>query len=275
MAKINAAKVKAGNVELVCASHGAGPALVLIPGFGTGAWLWFKQVDALAAHFRVVVFDPRGVSGSDCPDEAFTTRTLADDIACLLSSLGIARAHILGASFGGFVAQEFALAYPELTSRLVLACTSFGGPKHVAPSFEVLEAMASTEDLNTDGRVRRNLLLSFSQKYLTEHADDVEEIIRLRAANPIPHSAYLRQLRAAIAFNVESRVHEINMPTLVISGDRDVIVPVENSRNLAAGVRGSKLRIIEGGSHQFFIENADEFNLAVIEFLELAPAQSA
>src|SRR5215218_2852398 len=106
-------KVQVGNVGLYYEEHGAGEPLVLIPGFGTGLWIWYRQIPSLAEHFRVIAFDPRGVARSDKPDEAMTMRGYADDAAALLGALGVERAHVLGASFGGFVAQEFALAYPE------------------------------------------------------------------------------------------------------------------------------------------------------------------
>src|SRR5947209_4314253 len=100
-------EIQTNNVRLYYEEHGAGAPLVLIPGFGTGLWIWFKQVPAFAARFRTIVFDPRGVARSEQRDEPVTIRLIADDVAALLDELDIARAHILGASFGGFVAQEF------------------------------------------------------------------------------------------------------------------------------------------------------------------------
>jgi pimeloyl-ACP methyl ester carboxylesterase len=180
----------------------------------------------------------------------------------------VERAHVLGASFGGFVAQEFALAHPARTRSLVLCCTSYGGPGHRPPSPETLAAIASTKGLNTEERVRENLLLAFSPRFVGEHPDEVEQVIDLRAENVVPEHAYLRQLQAAVAFDAAARVGGINVPTLVITGDADAIVPHENSLNLAAAVPGATLHVIEGGSHAFFIERAEEFNRAVVEFIE-------
>ena len=92
--------------------------------------------------------------------------------------------------------------------------------------------------------------------------------MRLRTANHVPEHAYLSQLQAAIAFNAEDRVGEIKARTLVISGDADVIVPVQNSYNLATKIPSAKLAILKGGSHTFFIEKANEFNQVVTEFLK-------
>lgn len=256
-----------GNVDIHYEVYGNGETLVLIPGFAAGAWIWFKHVASLASKFKVVTFDPRGIGQSSFESEPLTMRLLADDTAALLHGLGIEEAHILGVSFGGFVAQEFALAYPESTRTLSLCCTSYGGPKHVSPSIETLTAVLSTDGFNTEERVRRNLLPAFSPDFVCHHPEEIEEVIKLRMANPVVEEAYRSQLKAGIGFDAESRVNGIKAPTLVLSGDADRIVPVQNSRNLAQQIPGARLRLIEGGSHLFFIEQPDEFNRILAEFL--------
>jgi pimeloyl-ACP methyl ester carboxylesterase len=201
--------------------EGEGEPLVLIPGFASGRSIWSRQTPALSQNFRVITFDPRGVDASDKPDGPQSIGLLADDLAHLLLALHIHRAHVVGVSFGGFVAQEFALKYPAMTRKLVLCCTSFGGPNHVMPDMDLVSA----RELN------------------------------------------LSQFEAAMNFNAESRVEGIRSETLVVSGDQDVIVPVQNSRNLAAKIPGAKLCIIEGGSHTFFVERAHEFNQLINDFI--------
>jgi pimeloyl-ACP methyl ester carboxylesterase len=261
------------NTQLYYELHGEGEPLILIPGFGTGLWIWFKQVTSLAQHYRVIIFDPRGIARSQGGDNFTSMASLAEDVKELLGALGIERAHIVGASFGGFIAQEFALAYPEMTNALVLCCTSFGGAGHIPPSAETLAALASTKGLNTAARVRENLLLAFSPEYIKAEPKEIEHVIELREANFVPEHVYLHQLQAAMSFDASARVKEINAPTLVITGDADIIVPEENSRNLAASIPRAELRVISGGSHTFFIEKADEFNRAVIEFISKAEAR--
>ena len=255
------------NVDIHYDVYGDGAPLVLIPGFAAGAWIWSKHVEPLATKFKVVTFDPRGIGQSSYDSEPLTMRVLADDTAALLNRLGIEQGHILGVSFGGFVAQEFALAYPDATRTLSLCCTSFGGPNHVSPSMEVLTAVLSTNGYNTDERIRRNLLPAFSPDFVRKHPKEVEEVIKLRLANPVAEEAYRAQLKAGIGFDAESRVAGIKAPTLVLSGDADAIVPVQNSRNLAQQIPGARLRLVEGGSHLFFIEQPDEFNRNLVEFL--------
>ena len=256
-----------GNVDIHYEVYGNGDPLVLIPGFAAGAWIWFKQVASLATKFKVVTFDPRGIGQSSFDSEPLTMRSLADDTAALLHGLGIEQAHILGVSFGGFVAQEFALAYPEATRTLLFCCTSFGGPNHVSPSIDILTAVLSRNGFNTEERIRRILLPAFSPDFVRSHPGEVDEVIKLRLANPVVEEAFNAQLKAGIGFDAETRVNAIKAPTLVFSGDADRIVPVENSRNLAERIPGARLRLVEGGSHLFFIEQPDEFNRTVVEFL--------
>ena len=115
--------------------------------------------------------------------------------------------------------------------------------------------------------MRANLLLAFTPEYVHTQVAEVDQIVHLRATNEVPEHIYMSQLQAAMSFNTESRLVEITSPTLVLTGDADIIVPVRNSRNLAAKISGAKLRIVEGGSHTFFIEQAGEFNQIVKEFL--------
>jgi 3-oxoadipate enol-lactonase len=265
--------IQAGAVRLYYEERGGGAPVVLVPGFGAGAWIWYRQIPALSRRFRVVSFDPRGVARSPEADGELSIRALADDVAALLDALGIPSAHVLGGSFGGFVAQEFALAHPGRTSSLTLCCTSSGGPGHRPPRPETLEAIAATRGLNTQERVRQNLLLAFSTRFAEEEPAEVERVVRLRDENHVSERVYLQQLQAAVRFDARGRVAQIKAPTLVITGDEDAIVPHENSLNLAALIPGARLRVVRGGSHAFFIERPAEFNPAVADFLEEVEGQ--
>ena len=253
--------------QLYYEEHGDGEPLVLIPGFAAGSWIWYRQIGPLAQSFRVITFDPRGIGNSPGGSQPLTISNLVDDIADLLRGLKIEEAHILGASFGGFVAQEFALKYPKMTRSLSLCCTSFGGPNHVAPSMETLAAIVSTDGFNTRERIQRNLLPAFSPEYVRDHPEEVERVIDLRVANTLSEDVYRSQLATAVSFNAESRAHAIEAATLVLTGDADAIVPMQNSINLASKIPAAELQTVAGGSHLFFIEQPDEFNRIVTKFL--------
>lgn len=250
-------------------SSGTGHALVLIPGFASGAWTWFKQVEDLSKQAQVITFDPRGISNSKISDGMeVSLQSIAADIVSLLDELKIEKADVLGASFGGFVAEEFVLSFPERTNKLILACTSFGGVNHVPPDLEVLMAFASTEGMNTSDRIRKFMTPAFTPKFRTEFAEVVEHVCRLREQNVVPENVYFAQLQAATTFNFEELVKNIKAETLVLTGDADIVVPPQNSFNLAAAIPHATLKIVENGSHMFFIEKADEFNQIVTSFLE-------
>lgn len=247
---------------------GQGETLVLVPGFASGAWSWSWQVPELSKNFKVVTFDPRGVARSTLLNRsAVSIEAIADDIKELLDESKIERAHVLGISFGGFVAQKFALSWPDRLNRLILASTSFGGPKHVAPSMEVLTAFASTEGLNTPGRIRKYLSVAFSPRFVEEHPQTVDEFCDLREANVVPEDVYMQQLRSAMTFNSEPAVADISAPTLIVTGSNDTVVPMENSANLSRAVPRSRLQVIEGAGHMAFVEKAAEFNEIATEFL--------
>jgi pimeloyl-ACP methyl ester carboxylesterase len=258
-------------MEIYYESHGAGEALVLIPGFAAGAWTWFEQIEELSKTFRVITFDPRGVSRSAIDENLTGTISLpaiAADIADLLDFLEIEKANVLGVSFGGFVAQEFALKFPERLNKLILACTSFGGKNHVAPDLEVLAAFIAADDLNKQERVRRFMIPAFTPEFAASHAETIEKVCNLRTENIVPEKVYSQQLTCAVTFDAEQRVSQIQAETLVLTGDRDIVVPPQNSLNLAKAIPQATLKIVENGSHMFFIENAAEFNQTVIEFLK-------
>ncbi|HEX2640380.1 MAG TPA: alpha/beta hydrolase, partial [Pyrinomonadaceae bacterium] len=250
-------------------THGGGTPLVLVPGFASGAWSWNWQADELSSDFQVITFDPRGVSRSTLHGgKAVSIQSIADDAAELMDWLEIDAAHVLGISFGGFVAQEFALKYPMRLKKLVLASTSFGGPNHVAPSMEVLAAFASTEGLNTSERIRQYLTMAFSSGFLESDRDTVDQFCTLREDNPVPRDVYMQQLQSAMMFNAEDRIAAIAAETLVITGDNDTVVPVQNSSNLAAKIPNARLAIIENSGHMAFVERAAEFNRMVRDFLK-------
>lgn len=153
--------------------HGDGPPLVLIGGIGFGRWGWFKQIPTLSRHFRTITFDvrgqhtlPRGIAN------------ISDEVATLLDHLGLEKAHILGASLGGFVAQELALNRPDLVDRLVLICTSCGnrGPAPMSP--QALGRVLGWGTFSAESAARRGLEAATSDAYRAEHPEEFEQILR-------------------------------------------------------------------------------------------------
>lgn len=247
-------------------TSGDGEPLVLIPGFTSGMWSWFCQ-GGLADRLRIVTFDPRGIGRSPAGDTVPSLDTFVDDVVSVMDAAGLERASILGTSFGGFVAQAFALRHPGRVDKLILACTSAGGPGHVRPDLEILRSFTRDPSRPADEQIRSFLQPAFTDRFKREHADVFERVCDLRQQNAVAESVYAAQLQAAFSFDASTRLGEIECKTLVISGDEDKLVPVENSVNLAAGIPNAELHIIRGGSHMIFVENADEFNQTVLGFI--------
>ena len=260
--------VLVNGVKLYYEIHGAGEPLLLIEGLGYASWSWFRQVEELSYAYRVVTFDNRGVGQSDKPDIPYSIDLMADDVAHLLESLNIERAHILGVSMGGYIAQKLAINYPQMVKSLVLGCTSFGGPQSIPLTEEALQSMLKVEGLNAEEVIRQGFKAAISPKFIKAYPDVVDQLVAWRLDNPTPRYAWDRQFAAARAFNLESQLHKIKVPTLVITGSDDIVVPPQNSSLLAERISGAQLVMIPGGGHLFFIEKAEEFNRKVLEFLE-------
>ena len=249
-------------------TYGEGKPLILIPGFASGAWTWYRQTEDFSEDFRVTTFDPRGIGKSQMNDlQNLSMKTFVEDIADLLDSLKIEKGHILGASFGGFVAQEFALRFPERVEKLILACTTAGGKNHVSPDIEILRSFTPDPSLQLSVRIRKFFRPAFTEEFHASHPEEVEKVCRLREENGVAEETYSAQLQAAFSFDSENKIDAIKHKTLVITGDRDNLVPMQNSINLAEKLPNSILKIIENGSHMLFIENAEEFNQTITNFL--------
>ncbi|HVE58312.1 MAG TPA: alpha/beta hydrolase, partial [Pyrinomonadaceae bacterium] len=164
--------------ELYFETHGNGKPLILIPGFASGGWTWFRQIEEFAKDFRVITFDPRGIGKSKIEDADDLTnlsmQTFVADVLQVLDELKIEKPNVLGASFGGFVAQELALQFPERVDKLILACTTFGGANHVRPSDEILRSFTPNPNLTVAERIRKFIRPAFTDEFNSEHTDEVE-----------------------------------------------------------------------------------------------------
>jgi 3-oxoadipate enol-lactonase len=241
---------------------GQGPPLLLISGLGFGRWGWFKQVPAFSRHFRTITFDIRGERALENG-----VRDLVRDVVSLLDHLGVKKAHVLGASLGGFVGQELALLRPDLVDRLVLVCTSYGGRGPESMSFQALSDMLGWGSMSPEGVVRRGLETATSGTYRAEHEDEFEQLVNWRLADSPSEASYYEQARAGAGFDLSRDVGHITSPTLVIHGAEDRYIPVANAAALAAAIPGARLRVLDRAGHLVFIERFAEVNREVVTFL--------
>lgn len=224
----------------------------------------------LARRYRVVAFDNRGSGRTGAPDGPFTVSMMAGDAAGLLDALGLDRAHVLGVSMGGYIAQELALAWPGRVAGLVLATTS-AGPYLLKTS--VLEEWLRGPLRGLAPGTLFQIMMPFMFNDRCFEQPGVREMfvaaIAPHAAAP-PH-VLARQITACVEHDARDRIGLIASPTLVLAGREDTFVPFSLSEELAARIPNARLVVLEGGGHGFGSAAAEAFNRAVLEFLDRAP----
>ncbi len=260
-------QTKTGNTELYYEIHGDGPPLVLINGLGLDIGSWAPQIGPLSRHFRVLAFDSRGAGHSDAPETSHSTAQMAADTVALLDHMHLDRVHILGFSLGGLIAQELALSHPDRVKSLVLASTAARLPPRARHVIDVWRRMALAR-VDPELFLREQLAWVFGERLLDEESR-VSEVVRLMLSNPFPPSppGFAGQAAACLAHDTRSRLGRIDVPTLVLVGRDDVLLTVAASEQLAAGIPGARLAVLDGGSHAFAAEIPDRFNEAVLQFL--------
>jgi 3-oxoadipate enol-lactonase len=241
--------------------------LLLLCGIGAKRQGWYRQLPVLGRRFRCLALDYRDVGDSDPASGPYAIRDLAADAFALSDELGIARASLIGISMGGFIALEMTLARPEFVERLVLVVTSAGGPTHVSTSPQVMRAlMPGDETVESGEGARRVCSLVAGPGFAERQPEAIDEFVEIARHRPMSVGAYRRQLEACRAHDVSGRLGEINVPTLVIHGDADPLVPLENGVFLAEHIAGARLIVYEGVGHIPEVEVDDRFNADLIEF---------
>ena len=261
---------RVGDINIYYEIHGDGEPLVLIMGTGGHIGWWFRQVPVYSQEYRLVVFDNRGTGRSDKPDIPYTMEMMAGDIADLLEVIDIDAAHIYGVSMGGMIAQEFALHYPEKVISLILGCANCGVSNSIPPDEEAMTLLFDPErmqQLTPEERTTRILPSVYSQDFIDNNPDIIEQFVAKVVEYVAPVHGVQRQLEAEMGFDTYDRLPQIKAPTLVITGDADRMVPVENSTILASKIPNAELVILENIGHGFFIEAEEETNKVILDFL--------
>ena len=261
----------AGNgQEIYYEVHGEGEPLILIIGIGYDATLWGSyQIPAFSQMFKVIVFDNRDAGRSSKASGPYTIADMADDVAGLMDGLGIDRAHVLGISMGGMIAQEFALRHPKRLNKLILTGT---GAATARARFDPIMVWNFVKQHDEEGMTfaAQQFLWFFSTDFMRNH-QAVEQTLAMLASNPNPVSpeAYARQAHAYVKHDALDRLVNINAPTLVVTGEQDRLTPPWIGRELADAIPGAKFQLVEGpgSSHVLPLERPDDFNKIAISFL--------
>lgn len=253
--------------EQVCPPSPRGT-IVLLVGLGAKRQGWYKQLPAFGRAYRTIALDYRDVGDSDEAREPYTIKDLAQDTIAVMRALEIGRAHIIGISMGGFIALELALLAPQLVEKLVLVVTSSGGPGHISPRREIMAVMMPVPGVEI-GEAARNVCAAVSAPgFAQTHPEEFDIFAAIARYRPMSEAAYFRQLTACRGHDVSERLHEITSPTLVIHGDVDPLVPLENGLHLAHTIMGARLLVYPQTGHIPEVERAEQFNHDILTFLE-------
>jgi pimeloyl-ACP methyl ester carboxylesterase len=246
---------------------GQGVPLVLLAGFASDLQTWVFQREALSPGHRLVLVDGRGAGRSPSPALPWTTREMAGDVLTLLERLGLSRIRLLGHSLGGAVAQELALLRPDLVERLVLVSTFSRGSDL---NHRILEDWLSSVRHGLDEALLVDGVLPwlYSDAYL-RHPNRIRAIVGFLRAHKYPPTAQglQGQFSALREHHAADRLAEIACPTLVLVGALDRLTTPAMATELAAGIPGARLALLEGAAHVCMLEQADAFSRTVMEFL--------
>ncbi|MFP9192539.1 alpha/beta fold hydrolase [Natrialbaceae archaeon A-CW1-1] len=269
---------RAENGDVQVAYEVAGPEdgdpVVCINGLGYGRWMWRWQRAALADTYRTILWDNRGTGDSDAPEGPYSIDDMAADLEAVLADAGIERAHIVGASMGGMIAQRYALEY-DRAATLSLLCTTPGGRESTGIPEKTKQRLTSVPEDATDREsIRHRMEPAVSERFYAEQPDLVERIVDWRLESDADDAARQAQAAAVLGFDVADDLHGIDVPTLVLHGDDDRVVPVENGRLLAERLPNARLEECPAGAHLFFIEDAHWVNERLRGFLEANELES-
>ena len=245
------------------------PPLLLIMGLGLSSDAWHNLPERLSQRFRVITFDNRGVGRSTASSRRFRIGDLADDAAAVLDAAGAPTAFVFGISMGGMIAQELVLRHPERVRALVLGAT-FGSHlrSHKPPLGVARDLLLVALGTRSPRRMARLLV---ADEFFEDYPERFSTwLTRLGQPN---RRASRRQILAIALHEAERRLDRISIDTLVVTGDRDRLVPPENSRRLARMIPGARLAELSGAGHLFPLERADDTVRLLVEHFTVSDAR--
>ena len=261
--------VSIGNVELYVVEQGAGPPLLLVHGFPLDHSMWRAQIDALSDKYHVIAPDLRGFGRSTglADTQTLSMQQMADDLALLLSAIKISEpVTFCGLSMGGYIAWQFWQHHRAQLGRLILCDT-----RAVADTEEVARArqMMATQVLHEGNALVADSMLPklFADTTASKQPEIIESTRQVVLSTPATTIAAVQRGMAQRP-DVTDLLPSIDLPTLVVCGERDTISPVEEMREIAAAIPGARFNVIEKAGHMSPLENPKAFNAAVREFLQ-------
>lgn len=247
---------------------GSGPPLVMIMGLGAPGEKWRHNFELLGKWFQCIVPDNRGAGQSDKPEvESYSTDEMSDDIIGIMDALGIEKAHVMGVSMGGAIAQLVALKAPDRVKSLILTSTFAS----VSPAFEKAISLLCELKDDTDPVILKqlNLWMTYGQYTQLHHPEKIEKSIKSDAAYPYPMPAYAykAQGRACLGHDTSKRLGELKMPVLIAAGAKDLFMNMEKTMELVNGISHAEFYLSPEGGHVHQWEYPEVYDSVVLGFL--------
>ena len=249
-------------------TFGSGVPVIMIMGLGAPGDKWKHNYELLSRWFWCIVPDNRGAGLSDKPEvESYTTEQMADDIIGIMDALDIKKAHVIGVSMGGAIAQQVALKAPKRVISLILTSTFAS----VSPAFKKALNLICDLKEDTDPAVLKqlNLWMTYGQYTQIHHPEKIEKSIEEDAVYPYPMPvyAYKAQCGACLSHNTAERLHELKMPVLIAAGAKDLFMNIEKTMELVHGIPQAEFYLAPEGGHVHQWEYPGPYDSVVVGFL--------
>jgi 3-oxoadipate enol-lactonase len=258
-------KIKANGIYMHYQIKGQGANIVLIHGAGDNLNMWYHQVPVFSKSYRVITYDVRGSGKTESPEGDYSISLFAEDLYQLMRAIRVEGAYLLGYSMGGRIALELAINYPDLVKGLVLANSSVG---LTPPSPETLERRRVTLELLDKGDMKRVAEMmttgAFSPDLKSKNPTKFKRYMKVKLQNKPDGIA--RLMRSLSTSTVPPDLNKVKCPVLLIVGENDLYMGVEQGKQAREAIAGSKLVILPTG-HAAAIELPKKFNPSVLEFL--------
>ncbi|MEI6832311.1 MAG: alpha/beta hydrolase [Candidatus Omnitrophota bacterium] len=265
--KVKLQNIKVDDITLGYKIIGKGDPLILIMGYSGTMDMWDTRVLAkLARRYQVIIFDNRGMGSSTATEKEFNIGLFAEDTAGLLKALKIKKANVLGFSMGTNIALEFTLRYPEMVNKLILYAGDCGGKESVQPDEEAMKQLIDTS--GTPGeRDKRMIKLIFPGEWLKDNSGSLKYLPKVtERSRP---EIIDRQTKAMTTWEgCYSRLNNLALPVLLITGTEDILTPSKNSLILANRIPLAWLVQIKGAGHGLMYQYPEEFVKTVLLFLQ-------
>lgn len=247
-----------------------GDAVLFIPGLGMREATWAAHAERIAGSRRALTMDPRGSGDSDTPDSPYTPDTVTADVSAVLDDAGVECVHLVGQSMGGMMAQNFVLRHPARVRSLTLVSSFATTDAWSRDVLAVRRRLIEAGGLELQFAVSIHMV--FSPKSFREQREFIASLQRRLASDPPVEHAYLRQIDYVNAHDALPRLHEVDVPTLVVAGGDDVLTSAIQNRELAQAIRGSRYEEFDESSHGLIWEEPERFGRLLEEFLQTVEA---